>query len=92
MVDIRSGVAGACVASHVMGDISVAIVRAPIPHRQTEDETAGSLDEQKDGKNATRTSAQVIIFVFLYPDACGRSWFLLVATRIYFQERINACI
>lgn len=74
MVDIPSGVAGVCVASHVTGERSVANVHAPIPHRHLEDEAAGDMDEQKNGKDATRTSAQVIIFFLIsrFPDACGR--------------------
>jgi len=65
MVVTRRGVGGPCVASHVTGELSVANVNAPDPHRQTEDEAAGDLDEQKNGKDATHRSAQVIIFLFL---------------------------
>lgn len=66
MAITHSGVAGVCVASHVMGEISAANVHAPTPRLQTEDETAGDLDEQKNGKDATHTSAQVVILLLLF--------------------------
>ena len=41
MVVTRYGAAGVCVASHVMEELSVALVHVPIPRQHTEDETAG---------------------------------------------------
>ncbi len=64
MVVTRRGVAGVHVASHVMEELRLANVHAPTPHRQTEDMAAGDVEEQKNGKNVTYTSAQVIIFSF----------------------------
>ena len=59
MVVIRHGVAGVCVASHVVVELGVAIVHAPIPHRQTEDEAAGDVETQQKREDATRKNAQV---------------------------------
>lgn len=42
-----------------MVEYETVIVHAPILRQQTEDETAGDSDEQTNGKDATRISAQV---------------------------------
>ena len=44
MVVTRRGAAGVCVASHVTGELRLALVRAPIPLQHTEDEAAFSGD------------------------------------------------
>ena len=61
MVVTRRGVAGVCVASHVTEELRLALVHAPIPRQHTEDEAAGDWDQLLIPRDATRTSAQVIV-------------------------------
>ena len=59
MVDTRSGVAGACVASHVMEELSNDLVRVPDPRPQTVAKAVADWDELKYHEYVTHSAAQV---------------------------------
>ena len=55
------GVAGVRAASHVMEEKNIAIVRAPIPHQQMEDDTVGDWDHQESHRYVTHIIVQVMV-------------------------------
>ena len=59
MVDIRSGLIGLIVASHVMEEGNIVIVHALTPRLQTEEETVVDWDELKSHRHVKNTGAQV---------------------------------
>ena len=69
MVVTRNGATGVRVASHVMEDISVAPVHAPVRCQRMEDVAAGDWDDPQNYKDVTLTSAQVIVY-YLFLLVC----------------------
>ena len=55
----HSGPAGLSVAGHVDRELSVALVRAPIPHQQTADDIVVHWDKLQNCKDVTYITAQV---------------------------------
>ena len=62
----RSGVLGLPLARHAQEELSTALVHAPIPVQQTEEETAVDLDELKNQGDVTDKGAQVMTFYYDY--------------------------
>ena len=62
MVVTHSGPTGLSVPSHVDQELNVALVHAPIPHRQTVDETVMDWDKLQISKDVTHKVAQVKYF------------------------------
>ena len=59
MAASRSGLIGLSVAGHVMEELKIAIVHAPAPLLQTEEETAVDWDELTSHGHVTHIGAQV---------------------------------
>lgn len=59
MVVTRSGVCGTGVASHVVEELKLAFVHAPIPRPQTVERAAADWDELKNHEDVTNSAAQV---------------------------------
>ena len=61
MADTRSGVPGLPVAAHAQEELSNALVHAPIPCQETEEETVVDWGEIQNQRIVTRKVAQVNI-------------------------------
>lgn len=75
MVDTRSGAAGMRVASHVMEELSVAIVHALSLDQHMEGKAAGGWDALQNHEDVTHINAQVKVLssvFFQYPKHCRR--------------------
>jgi len=59
MATTRSGLIGLSVASHVMEESKIVIVRAPTPCLRTEEKTAADWDKLKSQGRVTHIGAQV---------------------------------
>ena len=59
MVVTRRGVYGLAAADHAQEEISTALVHAPVPRQQTEEEAAGDWDEIQSLRDVTYINAQV---------------------------------
>ena len=63
MVVTRRGVAGHHVPGHAQEELSVALVPAPIPLLQMEEETAADKEKLQNLENVINTTAQVNILL-----------------------------
>ena len=63
MVVTLSGPTGLHVAGHAQKGLSSTLVRAPVPHQQTAEETVGDWDKRQNQGNVSYVGAQVNFFL-----------------------------
>jgi len=68
MVVTRSGPPGLSVVNHAEGELSIALVHAPIPRQRIKDKTAGDWGNTKKCEYAIHMDVQILVTACLYAD------------------------